>query len=103
MWGTAGTGTAIASLSGAAATNATLACIGGTIGGGMAAGTVIVSGGAILVVFATTYAVYKVFDWLDELNSRRMLSSLIENYKRDDILEKVVKNSSYYKSIWNAQ
>lgn len=49
MYGTAGTGTAIASLSGAAATNATLASIGGLVGGGMAAGALVMSGFGILV------------------------------------------------------
>tara|TARA_R110001592_G_scaffold143304_1_gene365982 strand:- start:14296 stop:16077 length:1782 start_codon:yes stop_codon:yes gene_type:complete len=48
-FGTAGTGTAIASLSGAAATNATLASIGGLVGGGMAAGALVMSGVGILV------------------------------------------------------
>ncbi|MEH6585199.1 MAG: hypothetical protein V7720_01510 [Halioglobus sp.] len=48
-FGTAGTGTAIASLSGAAATNATLASIGGVVGGGMAAGALVMSGVGILV------------------------------------------------------
>ena len=49
LFGTAGTGTAIASLSGAAATNATLAWVGGLVGGGMAAGTLLTGGLAILV------------------------------------------------------
>lgn len=39
--GTAGTGTAISTLSGAASTSATLAWIGGLVGGGMAAGAVV--------------------------------------------------------------
>jgi len=45
--GTASTGTAIASLSGAAANSATLATIGGIVGGGMAAGGLILTGGGI--------------------------------------------------------
>ncbi|MBA6411769.1 hypothetical protein H2508_01430 [Parahaliea sp. F7430] len=48
-FGTAGTGTAIASLSGAAATNATLASIGSLVGGGMAAGALVMSGVGILI------------------------------------------------------
>lgn len=47
-FGTAGTGTAIASLSGAAATNATLAWIGSLLGGGMAAGAVLTGGLGII-------------------------------------------------------
>lgn len=43
-FGTAGTGTAIASLSGAAATNATLVWVGSLLGGGMAAGAVLTGG-----------------------------------------------------------
>lgn len=53
-FGTAGTGTAIGTLSGAAATNATMAWIGGIIGGGMLAGTVL-TGGLVLAVGAGTY------------------------------------------------
>lgn len=47
-FGTAGTGTAIASLSGAAATNATLAWVGSLLGGGMAAGAVLTGGLGII-------------------------------------------------------
>ena len=43
-FGTAGTGTAIGTLSGAAATSATLAWIGGLVGGGMAAGGIVLAG-----------------------------------------------------------
>jgi hypothetical protein len=53
-FGTAGTGTAIASLSGAAATNATLAWVGGLLGGGMAAGAAL-TGGLALAVSAGVY------------------------------------------------
>ena len=48
-FGTAGTGTAIGTLSGAAATNATMAWIGGIVGGGMVSGTVLTSGLVIAV------------------------------------------------------
>lgn len=48
-YGTAGTGTAIASLSGAAATNATLAWVGGLLGGGMATGAAVTGGLALAV------------------------------------------------------
>jgi len=53
-FGTAGTGAAIASLSGAAASNATLAWVGGLLGGGMATG-VVLTGGIGLIVGLTTY------------------------------------------------
>lgn len=56
-FGTAGTGTAIGSLSGAAATNATLAWIGGLVGGGMAAGAMVLP---VVGVAAGTAAVMVV-------------------------------------------
>jgi hypothetical protein len=48
-FGTAGTGTAIASLSGAAATSATMAWIGGLLGGGVALGSLMTGGLALAV------------------------------------------------------
>jgi hypothetical protein len=48
-FGTAGTGAAIAGLSGAAANSATLAAIGGVVGGGMAAGAMVLSGFGLLL------------------------------------------------------
>ena len=51
-FGTAGTGTAIASLSGAASTSATLAWVGGLVGGGMAAGAVLTAGIGVLAGIA---------------------------------------------------
>jgi hypothetical protein len=56
-FGTAGTGTAIASLHGAAAASATLAWIGGLVGGGMLAGSLLTGGIGIAVGFAS----YKAF------------------------------------------
>lgn len=55
-FGSAGTGTAIASLSGAAATNATLAWVGGLLGGGMATGALLTGG----VALAVGVGVYKI-------------------------------------------
>jgi len=55
-FGTAGTGTAIASLSGAAATSATLAWVGGLLGGGVAVGSVM-TGGIALVVGGAAYKI----------------------------------------------
>jgi len=68
-YGTAGTGTAIASLSGAAATNATLAWVGGLLGGGMATG-VVLTGGIGLVA---GLAAYKLLS-----SERRSFESLSE-------------------------
>jgi len=72
-FGTAGTGTAIASLSGAAATNATLAWVGGLIGGGMAAGTVL-TGGLALIVGVGAYKLLgseaREYEKLDEVDTK---------------------------------
>lgn len=51
-FGSASTGTSIATLSGAAATNATLAWVGGLAGGGMAAGAMITGGLSIVIGLA---------------------------------------------------
>lgn len=60
--GTAGTGTAIGTLSGAASTSATLAWIGGLVGGGMAAGAVILPVTGIAAgAAATLYVRRKLF------------------------------------------
>ena len=72
-FGTAGTGTAIASLSGAAAANATLAWVGGLVGGGMAAGAVL-TGGIGLVVGLTAYKLLG--------SERRDFESLSESEQR---------------------
>ena len=67
--GTASTGTAIATLSGAVYTNAILAWIGGGSiaagGGGVALGTTILSGGTIVVAIVTTTAVYYAYKRID--------------------------------------
>ena len=61
--GTAGTGTAIGTLSGAASTSATLAWIGGLVGGGMAAGAVILPIAGITVgAAASMYVRRKLYD-----------------------------------------
>ena len=76
-FGTAGTGTAITGLSGAAATNATLAWVGGLLGGGMAAGAVL-TGGLALVVGVGVYKLIgteaRSYDKLSE-QERRIVES----------------------------
>lgn len=59
--GTAGTGTAIGTLSGAAATNATLAWLGGLIGGGMATGALLLPAMGIAAGAAATMWMRKFF------------------------------------------
>lgn len=76
-FGTAGTGTAISSLSGAAASNASLAWAGSLLGGGMATGALITGG----ITLAVGYSVYKLVGsharQISELNEteRRILES----------------------------
>lgn len=72
-FGTAGTGTAIASLSGAAATNATLAWVGSLLGGGMAAGAVLTGGLGIVVGLGA----YKLLG-----SERRAFESLSDSEQR---------------------
>lgn len=60
--GTAGTGTAIGTLSGAASTSATLAWIGGLVGGGMAAGAIVLPiTGIAAGAAATMYIRHKLY------------------------------------------
>lgn len=73
VYGTAGTGTAIASLSGAAAANATLAWVGGLLGGGMAAGAVLTGG----IGLVAGLAAYRLLD-----SERRDFDSLSETEQR---------------------
>ena len=61
-WGTASTGTAIASLSGAAATNATFALLGGSV----LVGKIILTGGIALIAVAGTVAVMYVYHVIDQ-------------------------------------
>lgn len=72
-FGTAGTGTAIASLSGAAATNATLAWVGSLLGGGMATGAIL-TGGLGVVVGLSAYKFLsserREFDTLSDTEKR---------------------------------
>jgi dihydroneopterin aldolase len=60
-FGTAGTGTAIGSLSGAAATNATLYWIGGLVGGGVAAGATVMTFGAAAIGAGAILVCSKLF------------------------------------------
>ena len=77
-FGAAGTGTAISSLSGAAATNATLAWLGGLFGGGMAVGAA-ATGGLVVAVGFGVYALLgseaRDFDDLSEIEKRIVQST----------------------------
>lgn len=92
VWGTASTGTAIASLSGAAATNATLALLGG--------GTLAMGGGGMVAGAATLSAT--------TLGVGVLVSGIIFNFtgeqlsnKADDAWEQVKKNEAKINTICN--
>ena len=103
-FGTAGTGTAIASLSGAAATNATLASIGGLVGGGMAAGALVMSGVGILVgigAYKLLASTARDFDTLPDEDKQivstagTLLAAIQEQLDRDEI-ELTAKEASLF-------
>lgn len=80
-FGTCSTGTAISSLSGAAATNATLAWLGGGAtsagGGGVAAGSIVLGGIVVVAAIAVTCAVTWAFVVYDK-KERRLYTLLLE-------------------------
>ena len=98
-FGTAGTGTAIASLSGAAATNASLAWVGGLVGGGMTAGAV-VTGGLALVVGMGTYRLLsseaRSFETLSDVEKRIVESTGFLVAAINDILNDDSKQLGYH-------
>lgn len=81
--GTASTGTAIAGLSGAAATNATLAWIGGGSlaagGGGVAAGSAIMTGGVAVIVIGVGAGIMYMYHLGDEKTERKRVQHLLTN------------------------
>ena len=96
-YGTASTGTAIASLSGAAATNASYAFLGGGAvsagGGGIAVGTAVLAGTIIVVAVVVTVAIefsYQVYDAKQETNRITAVCKKIDN---PDFWEASWKNS----------
>ena len=89
-FGTSGTGTAIASLSGAASTSATLAWVGSLVGGGMVAGAAL-TGGVTLVLGLAAYKLLgserRTFESLSEAEQRIVQSSWLVMAIIDDYLE----------------
>ena len=89
--GTASTGIAIASLSGAAYTSAATAYWGGGAiaagGGGMAVGSAIISGGVVIAVVVVAYSVHKLWDMADP-SQRDALNMLADGLgKRADLTD----------------
>ena len=99
-WGTASTGTAIASLSGAAATNASLAFLGGGSiaagGGGVALGSIILSGGVALVAIGGTAAVMIVYHLLDQKEETDRLLDLGKRFAEPGAIDAMIKNIPIY-------
>ena len=89
-FGTSGTGTAIAALHGAAYTSATLAWVGGLVGGGMAAGAVL-TGGVTIVVGLAAYKLLgsdrRSFESLTEVEQRIVQSTWLVMAIIDDYLK----------------
>ena len=83
---TASTGTAISALSGAAATNATLAWFGGGAiaagGGGMALGAAVLTGGTAAVVMAAGAGIMYLFHLDDENTERERVAYLIQSIQQ---------------------
>ena len=80
-WGTASTGTAIGSLSGAAAMNAALAWLGGGAvsvgGGGIAVGAAAVKAGLAVVAIAASYVFYCVWEqWKADVEVKAWIAYL---------------------------
>jgi len=99
-WGTASTGTAIASLSGAAATNASLAFLGGGSiaagGGGVALGSAILTGGVVVVAIAGTAAVMVVYQCYDQHQETERLLELGKYFTEPGTIDAMIKNNSAY-------
>jgi hypothetical protein len=97
-WGTASTGTAIATLSGAAATNASLALNGGGTlaagGGGAALGTIFLTGGIAIVAIAGTATVMFVYHIVDQKKEFARISRLCDLFSQPQAIDMMLRNYS---------
>ena len=95
-FGTAGTGTAISALSGAAATNAAYAVLGGgTVasgGGGVALGMTVLGGIAVVSTLVIAGVVTMAFRWRDKLQDEEYVKLRLSKYSQDGIWERVAAN-----------
>ena len=95
-FGTAGTGTAISALSGAAATNAAYAVLGGgTVasgGGGVALGMTVLGGVAVVSALVITGVVTMAFRWRDKLQDDEYVKLRLSKYSQDGTWERVAAN-----------
>ena len=99
-WGTASTGTAIASLSGAAATNASLAVLGGgTVaagGGGVALGSLALTGIIGVAAIAGTTAVVIVYHLIDQKEETDRLLELGKHFSEQGAIDAMMRNNPAY-------
>ncbi len=107
-WGTAGTGTAISSLSGAAASNAAMAWLGGgTVasgGGGMAAGATVLAGGAAIAIAGVAVIGYYGYKMYDQHEDTVRIFEELSHYQNDGRnLEAALRNDHRYMRMIQAQ
>jgi len=85
-FGTASTGTAISTLSGAASSNAILAWFGGGSvaagGGGVSLGAAVLTGGFVIIVLGGTLAVLYYYKWKDARENRERIAFLLDEASR---------------------
>ena len=107
-FGTAGTGAAIAGLSGAAANSATLAAIGGAVGGGMAAGAMVLSGFGLLLgvgaykLLSSTARDYETLHDVDKriVNTASLLAAAIkEKLGKKDVVITADEASQFLQTL----
>ncbi|MGN0866382.1 MAG: hypothetical protein ACI4SG_01720 [Oligosphaeraceae bacterium] len=96
-YGTASTGTAIATLSGAAATKAILAFLGGGAvsagGGGMAVGAAVLGGIATVAAVAVTTSIFFGYQMYDARQETKRITIICDNIDNPDFWEASWKNS----------
>lgn len=96
-YGTASTGTAISALSGAAATNASLAWLGGGSvaagGGGVAAGTAVLTGGVIIVVIGVAAAGTYAYSLYDQHAETKRISLKLKAFRDEAFLAEVLNKA----------
>ena len=102
-WGTASTGTAIASLSGAAAPKASLAILGGgTIaarGGGVLFRTAVLRGGTVVVVVGVTYLGYKLYELKEASDETKRINAMLSFFSQQENLRNAILQTPYGRTL----
>lgn len=102
-YGTASAGTPIAMLTGAAATKASLACLGGGSlaagGGGAVLGSAVLMGGTIILAAVVSYTGYKLYQLYDEKVESDMICDTINYYNNEQTFDKMIRNSPYIQAL----